>query len=53
MGRARTRGVEHALVGPLARPAPPPDCDVIAAAVRAAQDSDVAIVVVGLTRLPG
>jgi beta-glucosidase len=39
----------HALVGLVARPAPLPDDEAIEAAVAAARDADVAIVVVGLT----
>ncbi len=39
----------HAMIGLIARPAPRPDDEAIAAAVDAARDADVAVVVVGLT----
>ena len=39
----------HAMIGLIARPAPRPDDEAIAAAVGAARDADVAVVVVGLT----
>jgi beta-glucosidase len=39
----------HAMVGLVARPAPLPDDEAIDAAVAAARDADVAVVVVGLT----
>lgn len=42
-------GTAHALVGLVARPAPPTDEDAVAAAVAAARDAEVAVVVVGLT----
>ena len=42
-------GLEHLMIGLIARPAPMSDADAIAAAVAAARAADVAVVVVGLT----
>ncbi|HEX8580697.1 MAG TPA: glycoside hydrolase family 3 C-terminal domain-containing protein, partial [Acidimicrobiales bacterium] len=39
----------HAMIGLIARPAPVPDDEAIAAAVAAARSADVAVVVIGLT----